>query len=176
MNSGKKQCTYSIEVCLRNLVPKKLIFLFVSLKYFRNVQSILKSPALDKRYEKFSISSGNQSPSSGRRKFLQGRSGAAKRRVRQKRSPSKGQPPVASSNLTATSPTRNGSSSNVSVTTGCSSMEMAGTGPPLGIIGHSLGSTDDQLDTPVQVTNKYNVGDIIGDGMKNESSFKCIIC
>ena len=55
-------------------------------------------------------------------------------------------------------------------------MEMAGTGPPLGIIGHSLGSTDDQLDTPVQVTNKYNVGDIIGDGMKNESSFKCTIC
>ena len=43
-------------------------------------------------------------------------------------------------------------------------MEMAGTGPPLGIVGHSLGSTDDQIDTPAQVANKYNVGDIIGDG------------
>ena len=146
------------------------------LKYFRNVQSILKSPALDKRYEKFSTTSGNQSPSSGRRKFLQGRSGAtAKRRARQKRSPSKGQSAAASSNTTATSPTRNGSSSNVSVTTGCSSMEMAGTGPPLGIIGHSLGSTDDQLDIPAQVANKYNVGDIIGDGMKNDT-FRCTIC
>ena len=133
------------------------------------MQSILKSPALDKRYERFSTASGNQSPSSGRRKFLQGRSGAAaKRRARQKRSPSKGQAAAASSSITASSPTRNGSSSNVSVTTGCSSMEMAGTGPPLGIIGHSLGSTDDQLDIPAQVSNKYNVGDIIGDGTKND--------
>merc|ERR1712141_253774 len=77
---------------------------------FRNVQSILKSPALDKRYERFSTASGNQSPSSGRRKFLQGRSGAAaKRRARQKRSPSKGQAAAASSSITASSPTRNGS-------------------------------------------------------------------
>lgn len=43
-------------------------------------------------------------------------------------------------------------------------MEMAGTGPPLGIVGHSLGSTDDQIDIPAQVANKYNVADIIGDG------------
>ena len=134
--------------------------------HFRNVQSILKSPALDKKYEKFSTASGHQSPGTGRRKFLQGRSGvAAKRRARQKRSPSKGQGGgVTGTHATATSPTRNGSSSNVSVTTGCSSMEMAGTGPPLGIIGQGLGSNDDQADIPAQVSVKYNVGDIIGDG------------
>ena len=130
------------------------------------MQSILKSPALDKKYEKFSTASGHQSPGTGRRKFLQGRSGvAAKRRARQKRSPSKGQGGgVTGTHATATSPTRNGSSSNVSVTTGCSSMEMAGTGPPLGIIGQGLGSNDDQADIPAQVSVKYNVGDIIGDG------------
>ena len=133
------------------------------------MQSILKSPALDKRYEKFSSASGHQSPGTGRRKFLQGRTGAAaKRRARQKRSPSKGHGggPQCGSIAAGTSPTRNGSSSNVSVTTGCSSMEMAGTGPPLGIVGHSLGSADDPIDTPAQVAHKYNVGDIIGDGMK----------
>ena len=62
-----------------------------------------------------------------------------------------------------TSPTRNGSSSNVSVTTGCSSMEVAGSGQPSGIIGHSLGSTD-QINTPAQIASKYSVGDVIGDG------------
>ena len=139
------------------------------------MQSILKSPALDKKYEKFSTATGHQSPGTGRRKFLQARSGVgSKKRARQKRSPSKGQGGSVVSGAPATSPTRNGSSSNVSVTTGCSSMELAGTGPPLGIIGHSLGSTDDQVDTPAQVANKYNVGDIIGDGMK-KNIFKCQI-
>ena len=143
--------------------------------YFRNVQSILKSPALDKRYEKFSTASGHQSPGTGRRKFLQGRTGAAaKRRARQKRSPSKGQGGATGTGAPPVSPIRNGSSSNVSVTTGCSSMEMAGTGPPLGIVGHGLGSTDDQIDTPAQVANKYNVGDIIGDGTITDI-FKCQI-
>ena len=141
------------------------------------MQSILKSPALDKRYEKFSSASGQQSPGTGRRKFLQGRSGAAaKRRARQKRSPSKGQGGgAAGAGVPPVSPTRNGSSSDVSVTTGCSSMEMAGTGLPLGIVGHGLGSTDDQIDIPAQVANKYNVGDIIGDGTKKDR-YKCQIC
>ena len=127
------------------------------------MQAILKSSDLDKKYEKYATTSANQSPRTGRRKFaLPGRSGAARRKARQKRSPSKGYGGTAGA---GGSPTRNGgSSSNVSMTTGCSSMEMAGSGPPLGIVGHSLGSTDDQTDTPSQVSSKYHVGDIIGDG------------
>ena len=140
------------------------------------MQSILKSPALDKRFEKFSTASGQQSPGAGRKKFWQGRSGpTAKRRLRQKRSPSKSHRGTAQSGATGTSPTRNGSSSNVSVTTGCSSMEMAGTGPPLGIVGHSLGSTDDQIDIPAQVANKYNVADIIGDGTRKLIEYYIVI-
>ena len=130
---------------------------------FRNVQSILKSPALDKKYEKFSIASGQQSPGTGRRKFLQGRQGVVRRRKeRQKRSPSKGKG-VAHTGNSGSSPTRNGSSSNVSVTTGCSSLEV-GMGQLPCIVGQGLGATDDHTETPAQVANKYNVGDIIGDG------------
>ena len=145
---------------------------------FRNVQAILKSSDLDKKYEKFSTASGNQSPGTGRRKFLPGRTGAAaKRRARQRRSPSKGRGGVNSGTAAGgTSPTRNGSSSNVSVTTGCSSMEIAGSGLPLGIIGHSLGSTDDQVNIPAQVANKYNVGDVIGDGKSDIIKKVLFVC
>ena len=74
----------------------------LSVFFFRNVQSILKSPELDAKYEKFA--SAASSPKSSRKKFLSSRQPANRR----KRKTS------ANSSKTRDSP-RNGSSSTTTL-------------------------------------------------------------
>ena len=96
---------------------------------FRNVQSILKSPELDAKYEKFTSSA---SPKSSRKKFLSSRQPAKRKRK------------TSANSKTRDSP-RNGSSSTTS-----SNLD-------------SL-PNNDQFLAPKDISSKYYVGDIIGDG------------
>ena len=99
--------------------------------YYRNVQSILKSPELDSKYEKFASSA---SPKSSRKKFLSSRQPAKRKRK------------TSASSKTRENPSRSTNGGSSSTTT-----------------LDSLPNHDQYL-APKDISNKYYVGDIIGDG------------
>ena len=105
----------------------------------RNVQSILKSPELDAKYEKYS----NASPKTSRRKFLLSRQPLLGMR-RKSRKASK----------TRESPANGSSSSTIH------ELEIV---PPALPSLENNGSLQ-QASVPLTVTAKYDVGNVIGDG------------
>ena len=116
------------------LLQSQLLTHDCSHSHCRNVQSILKSPELDAKYEKFS--QHNASPKTSRKKFLSSRQPAKRKRKTS-----------ASSSKTRESP-RNGSSMTVDSLNGNSSNIVQ----------------DHSFTAPKEVGQKYVVGDIIGDG------------
>jgi len=115
---------------------------------FRNVQSILKSPELDAKYEKFS---SNASPKTSRKKFLSSRQPAKRKRK------------TSASSKTRESP-RNGSS----MTTGTNCSSHSGNGSNTAVES-ALAKVNNELPAdhfipPKEISLKYIVGDIIGDG------------
>ena len=107
---------------------------------FRNVQSILKSPELDAKYEKFS---SNASPKTSRKKFLSSRQPAKRKRK-------------------TSSKTREIPQNGSSMTTGSSH---SGTGNSNSAVEIALAAVNNPADhyvAPKEIAVKYSVGDIIG--------------
>ena len=123
--------------------------LLFSFLYYRNVQSILKSPELDAKYEKFS---SNASPKTSRKKFLSSRQPAKRKRK------------TSASSKTRESP-RNGSS----MTTGTNCSSHSGNRSSNTAVESALAKVNNELPAdhfipPKEISLKYIVGDIIGDG------------
>ena len=117
---------------------------------FRNVQSILKSPELDAKYEKFS---SNASPKTSRKKFLSSRQPAKRKRK-------------------TSSKTREIPQNGSSMTTGSSH---SGTGNSNSAVEIALAAVNNPADhyvAPKEIAVKYSVGDIIGKSCQYFSS-KC---
>jgi len=149
----------------------------LDLHEFRNIQSILKSPELDTKYSKFASVNNAQeggksgsSPKSGRRKFPLSRNGVHKRN-RQRKSPSKTREGTAGSGSTTASSTATGNTATTgsgTVGTGGSGSDLVGQVGGLGVVGSgllpSLNNAADFTGAPTEITHKYVVGEIIGDG------------
>ena len=127
----------------------------------RNIQAILKSPDLDSKYSKFATASASaSSPKVGRRKFLLSRNSHYKRNKR--KSPSKTREGTTGSSSSSTA--NSGPAAAASAAAASGQAEGGG----LGIVGSgllpSLNQANDFPGAPVEVANKYVVGEVIGDG------------
>ena len=104
------------------------------------MQSILKSPELDAKYEKYS----NASPKTSRRKFLLSRQPVLGIRRKSRKASSK----------TRESPANGSSSSTIH------ELEIV----PSGLPSLENNGSVSQASVPLAVTAKYDVGSVIGDG------------
>ena len=128
-----------------------MICMFLLLR--RNVQSILKSPELDAKYEKFA---SNASPKTSRKKFLSSRQPA--KRKRKTSASSKTRASTASAHDTAsvasTAASRNSAADPHGGHSANSQQQNA--------VEAAMQAVNDHFVTPKEIAAKYFVGDIVG--------------